>query len=470
MNTFEFYAPAYLAKSGNKNKPYVVGGLISDDKKDLDGECMKSLDWSIFTSGFGKIKYEHKDIPEPHCFIGFPTQLKKSGDKTFFEGELVGFDPDLPDEKLSQQQRNAKSTVSLLQHMEEFNRTHPNGPLQKAGWSIEGEYLSKSKNGDVAARVVNVVFTTKPRNMRTFAELKKSTEFKKALELNNTIGSTDQTGFDATRKENLVTKNKKGKKMKTKFDVYRTAISKGSTPEDAKKEADKWEEDRVEDLEKSSAVAEKSLDSTKNALNKSIETAQKVQEVEIDLDVKGHKKGLAKSIPTGKEDADATEYLTEQSEVLMAVLEGMDAINKKINMLAKSIEIMASSQVAGVDSQSHLLKSVDTANSHIEAVKVGIFTLGEKLRSKPANNGLITDTAKIQFQDNNAENQDQKPLNKSQVTYILEQLLEEKKIDENTLINYVGGGQHAQVPEEVTELVKSKAMDLFKAGTNKLFK
>ena len=87
MPAFSFFADAYLAKSGNKNEPYRVGGILTTEDRDSDGEIVKSVDWSYFTGGFGKIKYEHNDIKGPDAIIGFPTKLFKSGKAHHFEGE-----------------------------------------------------------------------------------------------------------------------------------------------------------------------------------------------------------------------------------------------------------------------------------------------------------------------------------------------------------------------------------------------
>jgi len=456
-NKFEFFAPAYLAKSGSKTEPYKVGGIISTEERDTDGEIMKSIDWGYFTSGFGKIKYEHKEVSEPHCIMGFPTGLKKSGKKWIFEGELVAFDPDLPHEKLTQPQQFAKSTVALLQNMEEFNKRHPN-TTQKAGWSIEGEYLSKSKSGDVAARAVNVVFTTKPRNRGTFAELRKS------LEVGYGMAPGGQTGFGATRKESIDHNIKLNgvTKMETKNDVYKKCLAKGMTPEQAKKEADDFETKQKGEMNESFETAAKSLGTAKLSLQKSLDTAKSISDVEIDIDIKAQEKSLQKSIALmnkGGEDADISEYLEKSSEVSLTALKAMDAINQKIDLLAKSIELFAEGQLGQIAGNEHLVKSIDVANNQIEDQRMGLVALYNQLR-KSGGNRLLTDN--IKFVENNKDVGTGAELNKAQKIKVLEKLVVEKSVDEVVLVDFCAGGTQATLPENVEQLVKSKAVDMFK--------
>jgi len=457
LNTFEFSVPAYLIKSGNKTEPYKVGGIISTEERDTDGEIMKSIDWSYFTSGFGKIKYEHKDIPEPDCFIGFPTKLGKSGKTWKFEGELVAFDPDLPDEKLTRQQQLAKSTVSFLQHIGEFNQRHPS-TLQKAGWSIEGEYLSKSKDGLVAARVVNVVFTTKPRNRGTLAELVKS------LEVGYGMNPGEQTGFGATRKESIDHNIKLNgvTKMETKNDIYKKCLAKGMTPEQAKKEADDFETKQKGEMNESFETAAKSLGAAKLSLQKSLDTAKSISEIDFEIDVKAQEKSLQKSIATmnkGGEDADITEYLEKSSELSLGALKALDAINQKVDLLAKSIVLLAEGQLNQVSGDEHLVKSLDLVNNQVEDQRMGLITLVSKLRKSSGGN-LLTDN--INWVENNKNVGTGAELNKAQKVKVLEKLVAEKSVDEIVLVDFSAGGTQATLPESVEQLVKSKAVDMFK--------
>jgi len=456
-NKFEFFAPAYLVKSGSKTEPFKVGGTISTENRDTDNEIMKSIDWSYFTSGFGKIKYEHKDIPEPHCFIGFPTKLGKSGKSWNFEGELVGFDPELPDEKLTQQQKLAKSTVTLLQHMDEFNKRHPNA-MQKAGWSVEGEYLSKSKDGVVSARVVNVVFTTKPRNRETFATLVKS------LEVGYGNNPGEQTGFGATRKESIDHNIKLNgvTKMETKNDIYKKCLAKGMTPEQAKAEADSFETKQKGEMNESFETAAKSLGTAKLSLQKSLDTAKSISEIEFEVDIKAQEKSLQKSIALmnkGGEEADISEYLEKSSEISLNALKALDAINQKVDLLAKSIVLLAEGQLNQVSGDEHLVKSLDLVNNQVEDQRMGLITLVSKLRKSSGGN-LLTDN--INWVENNKNVGTGAELNKAQKVKVLEKLVAEKSVDEIVLVDFSAGGTQATLPESVEQLVKSKAVDMFK--------
>lgn len=457
MNTFEFTVPAYLIKSGNKTEPYKVGGIISTEDRDTDNEVMKSIDWSYFTSGFGKIKYEHASIPEPDCFIGFPTKLGKSGKTWKFEGELVAFDPDLPNEKLTRQQQLAKSTVSFLQHIGEFNQRHPN-TLQKAGWSVEGEYLSKSKDGLVSARVVNVVFTTKPRNKGTLAELVKS------LEVGYGNNPGEQTGLGAFRTESIDHNIKQNgvTKMKTKNDVYKDCLAKGMTPEKAKKEADDFETKQKGEMNESFETAAKSLGTAKESLQKSLDTAKSISEVEFEVDIKAQEKSLQKSIATmnkGGDDADITDYLEKSSELSLGALKALDAINQKVDLLAKSIVALAEGQLNEITGTEHLVKSIDVVNNQVEDQRMGLLALVTKLR-KSTGNKLLTDN--ISYYENNKDLGTGAELNKAQKIKVLEKLVGDKLVDESALVDFNAGGANAVLAPAVAELVKSKSTEMLK--------
>src|SRR4030042_1835631 len=172
---FKFFANAYIQKGGAPKTGVKVGGVITTENIDIDGEEIVPIDWSYIDSGFGKIKYEHSVFKGPEAVIGYPTKHLTKGKATHFEGDLIPFDPDLSEDKLTPQERLAKSTYTLLEHIDEYNSTNPPIP-QRAGWSIEGNVVkSKSlKPGKVGARIINIVFTTEPRNMDTFATIIKS--------------------------------------------------------------------------------------------------------------------------------------------------------------------------------------------------------------------------------------------------------------------------------------------------------
>ena len=460
MSSFSIFADAYLLKSGNKVTPYRVGGIMTTEDRDADQEIVKAVDLSYFTGGFGKIKYEHREYKGPDAIIGFPLKIFRKGKELHFEGELIPFDPDVPDEKLSQQQRLAKSTVALLQHMEEHNKRHPEN-LQKAGWSVEGEYMSKDKStGIVKARVNDVVFTTKPKNKQTFAQLIKS------LEVGYSHGVTDQGGFGATRKSSLegdtkfLTNNLNNSKgfnnMKSKEEIYKSCREKGMDHESALKEAEEWEKKHKGELEESGETAKKSLNDSKVALEKSIASAKEVETIVVEFGVDEHKRKLAKSVKTEGDEVDVTAYLQESQNVQLRILSALELMDKKVNTLAKSISTFAEGNISLLDNQKYNSEMVTEAVENVESLRKGLVLLTKSLaKTKPVSTeGLIN----IHYEENN-EKQIEGELSKSKKLEVIDKLIEEGKISDRVATQFESFGS---VPAEVEPLIKSKAAEMFK--------
>ncbi len=423
---------------------------------------MEIVDSTYFTGGFGKIKYEHHEFKGPAAFVGFPTKLFKKGKKTFFEGELIPFDPDVPDEKLSMQQRNAKGLVSLLQHMEDFNKRHPNAK-QKAGWSIEGDYLAKSKQtGKVKARLVDVVFTTKPVNLFTFAELIKS------LEVGYAHGVTDQGGFGATRESSLegdnknLTNNNNSRgitKMKSKEEVYKSCRSKGMDHEAALKEADEWEKKHAGEMAEHEGMAKKSIADTKTALEKSVASANAVEDMDIDFNIDGHKKALAKSVEVDPKsnEVDVTAFMTESQNVSLKVLEALEVMDKEVKELAKSISTLASANIAILDSENYSNEMATEAVNKVNSLEKGLATLTRVIANKPVA-GTNDYLSGLKVEDNNNGGEG-KQLTKSQQLQAVDALIEEGKIPDKVATEFEIIGA---VPKKYEAIVKAKANELFK--------
>lgn len=465
MPQFNFFAEAYLAKSGNKKEAYKVGGILSTEDRDTDGEILKSIDWTYFTGGFGKIKYEHHDIKEPDCFVGFPTKLFKSGKAWHFEGELIPFDPDLPEEKLSTQQKLAKSLVSLLEHIEDFNKSHD--VKQRAGWSIEGEYLGKSKEGLVKARAVNVVFTTKPRNTETLAVLLKS------LDMGYGMTPEAQTGFSAFRKESLEggTKYNDGNKshnhigerkmFKTFEEIYKACIAKGMKHEDALAEAKKQMAEKNKAVEADFGKAEKSLGASREKLEKSIAGLTDLSKIEFDVDVDSQKTKLEKSIrtlqsPEEGEEPDLGNFLKQQSNVLMNILKSQDIINKKVGLLAKSISLTNEAALETIENDNFVCNAAADLRGEMQQLEKSISVLVKSIRTKGA--GLTTDNlAALNVAADGSEQP--KKLAKSVMKGALDELVKSGELDVNELIKFETTDQYTPA---TLELVKSKKPDIFK--------
>ena len=466
MPQFNFFADAYLAKSGNKTEPFKVGGILTTEDRDTDGEIIKSIDWNYFTGGFGKIKYEHTSLKEPDCFVGFPTKLFKSGKAWHFEGELIPFDPDMPEDKLSPQQKLAKSMVSLLQHIEDFNTRHK-GTKQKAGWSIEGEYLSKDPNGLVKARAVNVVFTTKPRNTNTLATLLKS------LDMGYGMTPETQTGLAAFRKESLEGSTKindgfsnsnksqikgEGKMFKTFEEIYKSCITKGMKHEEALAEAKKQVAAKNQAVQEDFGKAEKSLGSSKEKLEKSVTLLADLGKIEFDVDVEQHRVKMEKSIKTLQTaengEVDLGAFFKTQNDVLMNVLKSVSVVNQKVDLLAKSISLTNEAATEAMENDSFVRNMVANTHGDFQQLEKSIGLLVKSIRGvEPAKTNL----AELNVAEDGKKQMPK--ISKSVMSSALFELSKSKEIDENEVIKFETTNQ---VSDSTMALLKSKKPDLFK--------
>lgn len=460
MSRFNVFADAYLIKSGNATTPVRVGGIITTEDRDDDGEIIKAVDWSYFTGGFGKIKYEHKEFKGPDAVIGFPTRLVKKGKEYHFEGELVPFDPKAPEESLTSQQRLAKSTVTLLEHINDHNKRHPNQP-QRAGWSIEGEYLEIDPKTKIAkAKVVDVVFTTKPKNKNSLAKILKS------LEVGYGMSPDTQTGFGATRKESIEqnikqqSKNSGDKKMKTREDVYKAALTAGKSKEDALKEAEAFAQQQSAEYDGKFGAAEKSLGSSKTKFQEAIELAKSVGTVEVELDVEGSKKKLSKSLETDADGnvEDIGKFLAESQNIQIGLMKGLQGIVEKVNALAKSVETIASGLVEN-DHDAYLVNSVDQLRDNIETQRKGLVTLTKGLSKSQGFSTRNLLSANVEDFNTDAG---EKKLTKSQTMEVLDKLVEDGKVSEIEAMGFEGTGIFTNDNTEKLVMEKAKEMNLLK--------
>jgi hypothetical protein len=456
LDRFQAFAPGIILKSGNKNESYIVGGVLSTEDKDIDGEMLKDVDYTYFMDGHGKVKYEHEEIKGPASIIGFPLDLVHKAGKTYFRAKLVSFDPNLPEEKLTSQQKLAKATISLLKHMEDFNKANPTAPQQIAGWSVEGEYLKKSKDGTVKARIANVVFTTKPRNINTFAQIMKS------LSVGYGMTPEAQTGFSATQKESLEgsIKNHQPKgvsKMKTKNDVYREALAKGLSKEEAKKAAEEFEKNQSKENDESFEKAAKSLSASREALKKSLDSANEVKAIESE--VEGIRGKLKKSLATDDkgEIEDIGKFLSETANTSVKSIEAVEQLSQNVEKLAKSLAARAEADIALVDSIEFITKNTQLNGANINLLNNGLATLAKGLSGKP----MTLPSEQINNLDiiDNDKEPDQQ-LTKEQSKKVLKSLVENKELDPVEVERFeVGSGF---MNEATAKLVKSRAKDLLK--------
>lgn len=468
---FSYFAPAYLIKSGTAKAPiYKVGGTISTEEKDIDGEIIKAVDLSYFTGGFGKLKYEHnsKDNKEPNNIWGAPTRVFKSGKNLNFEGEAFSFDENAPESQLSYQQQTAKSAIGLLKSVGEWNERHPNNP-QKVGWSIEGDYLEKDKKtGICKARIVNVVLTNSPRNMNTSATLLKS------LEVGYGTSPESQSGFGATRVESIdrgekdYTDNKKSNikelnMYKSKEECFKDCLQKGMSEEEAVIEANKWEakqkkKERGNEFNPDEGgilpkgnepPMEENVGKSLKLFLKSSDLIDEVLEKSIDSEVSLTRRSFRKSLATNNnEEIDFKAYLETQQDAEVTMLSNQELLGDKIDSLAKSLK----SAIIGFSSLAKSLSGVDyKQNLNAKANAMMIKSLSGQ-SYMPTD--LIQNT---EYEDNNiVENV---TLSKSNTLKVLAKLEESKEVSQPDVLMYETNNY---MSNEVAKLVKSRANSILK--------
>ncbi len=454
---FKIFAEAFI-KSGTpkKNEPIKIGGIISTEDVDADGETVltKGLDLSYFSGGFGKIKYEHDSeiSHEPHNIIGFPTKIIKGANKIEFEGDLVSFDPEQPDSKLSPQQRLAKSAYGLLKSVEEHNRRYPKSP-QKVGYSIEGEYLDRSKSTGLVkkARVTNVVLTTKPKNMKTVAMLVKS------MGVGYGTSPETQTGFGATRLESVDKSSKSqisniGEKemtFKSEEEAYKYFLTQGMSEEEARAKAKS--EFSAGGLSEDAQNAMKSLQAVGSKMQKSLGEIEDCLNIGIEGTDVGQK--LLKSIETLKnsDQPDLSEYMEEKTNADLQIHENIIKLNTKVDGMLKALATVAEGMSEIASGNVALIKSIDLGDQRGKLLARGLHKL---LTGHDMKKGLVSDKLldSINYVENNEVVEDFEKLEKSRQVEVLDKMVDDGKITPEVVIAFEGTGY---LPENVKAMVKS---------------
>ncbi len=458
---FNFFAPAYLVKSGEApGQTIKIGGRISTEARDADGEKLltEGLDFTYFNKGYGKIKYEH-DSPinkEPDNIIGFPTNVKKGRSYVDFEGELVNF-IGIPDEQLTPQQKAAKSAYGLIKSVEEHNKRNPK-IKQHVGWSIEGEYIDRDSGSGVVkqARITGVVLTTKPKNTETYAE------FVKSLEVGYETDSAEKTGYGATTRESLDKKIKttKEKSVMNEKEFYQSCLDKGMTEEEAKKATEEWKmkqeaggevekgnkakmkkAEEGEDVDEESEEAEDELEEVHKSLSKLVNTGLKI-------DIAARKSAMKKSVNVSGDEPDLLDIFGSQNDAAAATLEYVDIVNQKVDILAKSIATIAKSLQVVLAGDRQVRKGVKLNNAAV----------GKMLKAAGNTGVLTSDMLKgISFEDNNAPT--------GQPTYAelhkaINILYDEGKVSKQAVIRFESA--RGYMDRDVAELVKGKVNEFKK--------
>lgn len=457
---FKFFAPAYLIKSGTgrENRTIKVGGRITTSDPDADGDIVLTdgLDFSRFTGGFGKIKYEHDTeiLGEPDNIIGFPTAVHVGNGYADFEGDLIDF-VDIPEDQLTKQQRMAKSAYGLFKAIENYNRTNPNNP-QKLGWSIEGKFNKDDKQSNIIpkALITHVVLTTKPVNMHTFAEIRKS------LEVGHSTDSADKTGWGATRTESIEKdlKHKEYPNM-TKNEYIQECIKKGMTEEEAKKAADEKFKDESSKVSGEKTEDEKDLDDVMNDLSdvkKSLNTILAYNPKSKPDDFRADIKKSISDNTDKIEDANVLEYFRSQHEGVASALENDILSNHKVNVLAKSLIGLASALEKSLKINQNIQKGIETQNLATQALLKGANSSGI----------ISSDLLKgIQYDKSNDDSGvNSQPISKADIVSAVNKLVNEGKLEKSVgnkiLLRYES--VPGFIDEQFQPLIKSTVQNLKK--------
>jgi hypothetical protein len=156
VQKFRFFAPVRdFEKSTTKGgqEVYKVGGLISDDTMDADGEM---LDYNGFDlSEFSLINWNHSKHPKD--IIGEPESFEiKPGKGLYMNGYIY------PDSEVGSE------AVKLMKTLKQSKRGN------KLGWSVEGQVLERdiiNPKKVTKAKVTAVALCPFPKNGNTFADL-----------------------------------------------------------------------------------------------------------------------------------------------------------------------------------------------------------------------------------------------------------------------------------------------------------
>ena len=462
MNTNGLYfsIDTRLAKSGDPKRGVKIRGLSTATTKDIDGENVNYVDWGPFLKN-GMIKWEHDEIKGPDAYCGVPTKVFKKGNKTYFEGNLFPYDPNVPDEKLGPQEKLAKSAHKFLEMIEKHNALHPNNP-RKIGISLEGGYLPGSTKDNVKALVVDIVMTTKPRHPMTYVELAKS------LTVGHGTSPDTQTGFGATRKESIIggikdqvfhKYNKGAKKKMTKMDFYFKHKQAGMTDEDAAKKAEEDYEGQQTSLKKSFETSQVALSGSREKLSEAITGLEEVSSSEIEFDTETHRKSLKKSISfEDPEQADPTEFLNQVANGQIAIVQGITAMNNNLTKLAKSISTFVGAQGDQLTVSEFVQDTTNMTQAGIDSMRTDLAKLTNILANATPNfSGNLKKS--LETADFSKGGEEIVRLTKSQELEVLGELEKSGEVEKGVVSLYNTAGY---IEPEHAQLVMKKAKEILK--------
>ncbi len=395
---FDFDMPLQKSELGIHvpDDDYIIKGRMLNRVRDVSGErpIIPEMDWSYFDKN-GFVKYEHDPIettitksgtvttvvrPDPDNIIGAPLKRYRINDS---EEHLIG--------ALFPQMDNAQKVVKLIKALREHNTKFPNNQ-RTIGFSIEGKYTKRLKNGDYAGKVINVVVTPNPQEVTTYMEQaqKSNLALVKSMEAGYGTNPDSQTGGGALRKESLEGANsnkhsKSGEKSKmgkfsSRQEAYEAFRKQGKNHADALKAVEEHFAEKSQARADCNTAVEKSLGAAIENFKKSVDgltifvTNLEQRSVEVASADAEIKKSIA--IMDESKEIDAAKFIgivgKVTSSVAAMVREGQMELAKSIGSIAvglseitnilKSIDIRVST----------LEEGIDATNEQVARVEVGL--------------------------------------------------------------------------------------------------
>lgn len=415
---FRIFGELDLTKSciglESDDEHWFLQGMILTDDKDVQGETplLKSMDWKYFDE-HGMVKYEHDPDGRacPMNVIGVPHIRKSIEHGEWLRTRLLPRDE--KDLKKGLTKDYARETASLIKALSEHNAKYPE-KQRTMGFSVEGDYLGKSKNGKYWGKVVNVVVSPNPIGTTTYAEMAKShnNQLIKSLQTGSSFTPETQTGGAALRKESLdkdiksqTFDNKGASKMKDKFKNVDEAkdyfMGEDGMDEEAamKKAKELFPDKEKKEIENKFEDIEKSLANNNSLLTRVAE--------KLGL-VKSHKEEKTEEVPPAEEATDITPYFTE----LVTLVKSM---GDKIDVLAEGSKETVGSTAEGFKNVGEMIKSIKTENEELKKANEEVQKMLKAIGMKSQDISFLDPNDNV----STVEGEEGKKLNKSVVGELL---------------------------------------------------
>lgn len=357
---------------------FIIKGRFLHQVKDAQGEIpiVPEMDYSYFMK-HGWIKYEHdpivtvvekgkkiQQIPvfDPENHIGVPLEVKIGDTEAHLTAALF---PGM---------KKAQGLVRLMKEVAKHNQRFPEAQ-RHLQFSIEGGYISKSKDGRYRGYVINTVVTPSAQDATTFAKLASeyNTQMVKSMVAGYAANPEEMKDGAALRREDIdespkstTTKDRKMKKKEHRnlqaafeHNVQVAKMEKSAAAKAAKDYFVGYFNERgkvVEEIKKNIDAAIAEVDSEVTALDKfDRELRTRADEIE-ELDV-----SLKKSIRAliSEDDVNQLDAGKFMSEVVRTNIHTATMVHTGLNALQKSVATILKAQRQILDFQKTLADEID---------------------------------------------------------------------------------------------------------------